>query len=216
MPGLAGIRSAVTVTFAELALYAGALAVLFLTPGPVWMALLARAMAGGFQACWPLAVGVATGDAVWPLIAVFGMSWIAASYADAMAVLRWVAALMFLWMGITVLRNAERPIASDSRLTRAGAWPGFAAGVAVILANPKAILFYMGVLPGFFDLSRITGPDIVAIILLSVIIPLAGNVAFASFIDRIRHLLISPAALRRANTLAGCLLVCVSAAIVFS
>jgi hypothetical protein len=30
--------------------------------------------------------------------------------------------------------------------------------IAVILANPKAILFYMGVLPGFFDLSRLTGP----------------------------------------------------------
>ena len=27
-------------------------------------------------------------------------------------------------------------------------WAGFVAGLALILGNPKAILFYMGVLPG--------------------------------------------------------------------
>ena len=41
---------------------------------------------------------------------------------------------------------------ADSRLTRPGRWAGFAAGVAAVIGNPKAILFYMGVLPGFFDL----------------------------------------------------------------
>ena len=30
--------------------YAGALLILFATPGPVWVALLARAMSGGFSA----------------------------------------------------------------------------------------------------------------------------------------------------------------------
>jgi hypothetical protein len=35
-------------------------------------------------------------------------------------------------------------------------WAGFLAGLAVILGNPKAILFYMGMLPGFFDLRALT------------------------------------------------------------
>jgi threonine/homoserine/homoserine lactone efflux protein len=30
-------------------------------------------------------------------------------------------------------------------------WAGFISGVLIILGSPKAILFYMGVLPGFFD-----------------------------------------------------------------
>ena len=37
-----------TVSIADLALYAAALLALFLTPGPVWLALLARAISGGF------------------------------------------------------------------------------------------------------------------------------------------------------------------------
>ena len=46
-----------TLQASDLALYAIALLILFLTPGPVWVALLARAISGGFQAAWPLALG---------------------------------------------------------------------------------------------------------------------------------------------------------------
>ena len=35
-----------TLSLSDLALYAGALLVLFLTPGPVWVALIARALSG--------------------------------------------------------------------------------------------------------------------------------------------------------------------------
>ena len=65
-----------TLTVGQLAFYCGALVVLFLTPGPVWLALTARALAGGFHAAWPLALGVVIGDALWPLLAVLGVSWL--------------------------------------------------------------------------------------------------------------------------------------------
>ena len=192
----------------DLALYAGALFVLFLTPGPVWVAIAARSMAGGFHAAWPLALGV-VGDAVWPLIAVLGVTWLVSVFAGFMVVLKWVAAAIFLTMGLLILRNADRTIATDSRLTRPGMWAGFAAGIAVILSNPKAILFYMGVLPGFFDLTQVTAADIAAIVALSMIVPLIGNVFFALFIDRMRRLLTSPRALHRTNVTAGLLLIAV-------
>ncbi|MFK7893093.1 MAG: hypothetical protein AB8B63_19930 [Granulosicoccus sp.] len=48
-----------TLAVAELAMYAATLLVLFLTPVPVWVALSARALAEGFHAAWPLAVGAA-------------------------------------------------------------------------------------------------------------------------------------------------------------
>lgn len=196
-----------TVTAFDLALYAGALFVLFLTPGPVWVAVAARTLSGGFHSAWPLALGVVVGDMVWPLIAIIGVTWLVSVFSGFMLVLKWVAAAMFLVMGALILRHADRTIATDSRLTRPGMWAGFAAGVAVILSNPKAILFYMGVLPGFFDLSRVGAVDIAAIIFLSMLVPLVGNLIFAIFIDRARTLLTSATALRRTNIVAGCLLI---------
>ena len=202
-----------TITLTDMALYAAALFALFLTPGPVWVALIARTLSGGFNAAWPLALGVVVGDVLWPLLAILGVTWVVSVYADFMVVLRWVASVTFIVMGLLIIRNAGRTIGSDSRLTRPGMWPGFLAGVAVILGNPKAILFYMGVLPGFFDLTRLTWPDIAAICFLSLIVPLTGNLILAYFFGRARALLRSPDAVRRTNRIAGGLLIAVGCVI---
>lgn len=200
----------------DLSLYAIALLILFLTPGPVWLALMARTVSGGFKSAWPLALGVAVGDVVWPLLAILGLSWITSEYDSALTVLRWVACVFFLWLGWSVIRNADAQITGDSRLTRPGMLAGFLAGVAAILGNPKAILFYLGVLPGFFDLSVVTRTDIVVICILSVIVPLVGNLAFAALIDRLRRFVTSPKALRRMNLTAGGLLICVGIILPFT
>lgn len=205
-----------TVSPIDLAFYALALLILFLTPGPVWLALMARAVSGGFPSAWPLALGVAVGDVVWPLLAILGLSWITSEYDQLLEVLRWVACAFFLWLGWSVIRSADREVTSDSRLTRPGMVAGFLAGVVAILGNPKAILFYLGVLPGFFDLSSVTTTDIVVICALSVVVPLIGNLAFAWFIDRMRRLIASPNALRRMNLSAGALLIAVGLALPFT
>ncbi|HHX88947.1 MAG TPA: LysE family translocator [Paracoccus sp.] len=202
-----------TITAWQLLLYAGALVILFLTPGPVWVALTARSLSGGFQAAVPLAVGVALGDLMWPLAAIFGLSWVVSLYGDVLGLMRWIAVAVFIVMGVQLVRHAQRDLSTDSRLTRPGHWAGFIAGVAVILANPKAILFYMGVLPGFFDLTQITGADIALILAISALIPMVGNLAVAALIGKARAFLRSPAAVARTNRIAGGLLVAVGLAI---
>ncbi len=204
-----------TITFYDLLLYAGALLILFMTPGPVWVALTARALTSGFAGAWPLALGVVIGDVLWPFLAILGVTWIVNEFAGFMTVLRWVASITFLVMGALIIKNADKSISTDSRLTRPGAWAGFVAGVAVILGNPKAILFYMGVLPGFFDLTTLKWPDMVAIAVLSAVIPLMGNLTLGLFIGKARELLSSPKALRRTNLVAGVLLVLVGIVIPF-
>ncbi|MEY1557296.1 LysE family translocator [Yoonia sp. R2331] len=202
-----------TITSADMLLYAGALFVLFLTPGPVWVALIARTLSGGFNAAWPLVLGVVVGDVLWPFLAILGVTWLVSVYADFILVLKWVAVLTFLLMGWLVIRHADKTIASDTRLTRPGMWAGFIAGLAVILGNPKAILFYMGMLPGFFDLTMLTWADIAVICFLSLIVPLMGNLTLALFIGRARALLTSPTALYRTNIVSGSLLIGVAVVI---
>ena len=94
-----------TISFVELLLYAGRIFILFITPGPVWVAIVARTLSGGF-----------------------------------MIILRWVACLIFLFMGISLICNADREIHQNSHLTNPGVSAGFFASLAVILNNPKAIL----------------------------------------------------------------------------
>ena len=202
-----------TVTLWQLILYTGGMAILWAIPGPVWVALIARTMSGGFASAWPLAIGVAVGDLLWPLAAISGLSWILSVYGGFLHILRTVAAATFVTMGILLLRNTAQILNPDSRLTRPGKLAGFLTGVAVVTGNPKAILFYMGVLPGFFDLSRITGPDIAAILTISMLVPILGNLGLALFLDRARQLLASPENLRRMNLFSGSLLILVGGVI---
>ncbi|UOA13231.1 LysE family translocator [Sulfitobacter dubius] len=205
-----------TISLADLLLYCGALLILFLTPGPVWLAMMARALSGGFQAAWPLALGVAIGDMLWPLVAVLGITWILSVFDTVMEVLRWIASGVFILMGVALIRQAGEKISSDSRLTRPGMWSGFVAGIVAILGNPKAVLFYIGVLPGFFDLRAVTGPDIGLILAASVIVPLIGNLSIALLVGRLRGFLTTPRTLRRINLVSGGMLVFVGLVIPFA
>ena len=205
-----------TLAFSDLALYAIAVFILFITPGPVWVALLARAVSGGFHAAWPLAVGVAIGDAVWPILAILGVSWVVNEIAGIMIILRYVAAAVFLTMGAVLMLKADVALRGDKRLTRPGMWAGFIAGVLVILGNPKAILFYMGVLPGFFDLTEVGVWDVLAIVVVSILTPLLGNLAVAGFVNHARDLLQTPEAVRRINRISGGLLIAVGIVIPFA
>ena len=198
-----------TVTAHQLLLYALGMAGLWAVPGPVWVALTARALSGGMKSAWPLAVGVAMGDLIWPLCAILGLAWILSVYGDIFAIMRWIAAAVFILMGILLIRKPAAAPGTDSRMTRPGIWAGFSVGVAAVIGNPKAILFYMGFLPGFFDLGRVTVPDILAILAISAIIPMIGNLGLALFLDRARRLLSSPAAVRRMNVGSGILLILV-------
>jgi threonine/homoserine/homoserine lactone efflux protein len=204
-----------TASFLDLAFYASAVLILFLTPGPVWIALLARSMSGGFQAAWPLALGVAVGDAIWPILAILGVSWLVNEVDGVMALLRFSATFIFVIMGSFLIFKGDGNLSENRRLTRPGVSAGFAAGIFVILGNPKAIIFYMGVLPSFFDLKDITSLDIVVIISVSVATPLFGNLILAVFVDKIRSALTSSMAVSRINKASGSLLIFVGLMIPF-
>lgn len=205
-----------TVSLYELLLYAGGMALLWVVPGPVWVALTARALSGGFASAWPLAIGVALGDLIWPLAAIFGLIWIQSIYGDFLLLLRWVAAVVFIVMGILLIRKPATALTTDGRMTQPGMWAGFAVGLAAVIGNPKAILFYMGWLPGFFDLSRVKAPDIAAILAISALVPMLGNLCLALFLDRARRLLSSPQSIRKLNLISGVLLIGVGVVIAAS
>ena len=198
-----------SVTLWELLVYTAGMAALWAVPGPVWVALMARSLSGGFASAWPLAVGVVLGDLMWPAVAIFGLSWIVSIYADIMLAMKLAAAVTFAVMGVLLIRKPGALTGADSRLTRPGRLAGFLTGVAAVVGNPKAIVFYMTVLPGFFDLSRVNGTDIAAILAISAAVPLVGNLALALFLDRARDLLSSPERVRMLNRMSGGLLIVV-------
>ena len=197
----------------ELGLYLFALFLLFITPGPVWVALIARALKGGFSGAWPLALGVAIGDICWPVLALLSLGQIVSLHGDILFWLRYLAVAVFVIMGIGLYFAPVQKLEANSRLTGEGAFAGFLAGLAVIIGNPKAMLFYIGILPGFFDVSKITAADITVIALSSALVPFAGNLGLGVLVGRARRLISSIQMRKRLNQASGIVLILVGVVI---
>lgn len=198
-----------SLSLSDISVYAFALFLLFLTPGPVWVALTARSLQGGVSGGWPLALGVAVGDCLWPLLALLTLTQFAQIYAELLEGLRFMAVAVFVFMGVQLIRKPVPVPVAEGRLTRLGLLTGFIAGVLVILGNPKAILFYLGILPGFFDIAALTTADITAVVMISAFVPFMGNLLFILGVDKARRLLTSDTARRRLNTATGSVLIAV-------
>ena len=111
-------------------------------------------------------------------------------------------------MGINLINNQNSKIdLQNLKLSKSRELAGFTAGLLVIIGNPKAALFYLGILPGFFNLSELTITDCITIALVSSLIPFLGNLTLAVMVEKSREILSSAAAMRKLNILSGCLLI---------
>ena len=197
----------------QIFLYFLALVILFLTPGPVWVALIARTVSGGAKSSISLALGVSLGDMLWPFVVYFSLSLLISLYSDILLIFRYVASFVLILMGLQIIYFRNKTVSEDHRLTKSGFIAGFYAGFIAVTANPKASLFYMTLLPGFFNFELIGIIDVCLISLLSFSIPMIGNILMILFVAKVRSLLSSPYAVRMTNLISGILLVFVGISI---
>ena len=198
-----------TITSAQLFLYFGALVILFLTPGPVWIAIIARTVSGGVKSGMSLVLGVSLGDLLWPIMAYFGLGLLISLYSDILILVRYMAAIILVIMGIQTVLASRKGIKANDDLTKSGFFAGFTAGLIAVTANPKATLFYLTLLPSFFNFGEIGLTDLAIISGISFAVPLLGNVLMILFLAKAKTFLSSPSAVRVTNIVSGILLVVV-------
>ncbi|MDA9895027.1 LysE family translocator [Amylibacter sp.] len=199
----------ITITLAQSFFYSIALTILWLTPGPVWVALLARSVSGGFQSSVPLVLGVALGDLLWPLVALMGVSYLIFIYSDILIIFSYLASIILILMGLFLMVRSKNLFGEESSLTKPGVWAGFTAGFSAVLANPKASLFYMTLLPNFFDINKINYVDIFLICCLSALVPMLGNLMLAGALGKIRSYFSSSSVIEKMNIFSGFALIIV-------
>jgi threonine/homoserine/homoserine lactone efflux protein len=198
-----------TITSAQLFLYFGALVILFLTPGPVWIAIIARTVSGGVKSGMSLVLGVSLGDLLWPIMAYFGLGLLISLYSDILILVRYMAAIILVIMGIQTVLASRKGIKANDDLTKSGFFAGFTAGLIAVTANPKATLFYLTLLPSFFNFGEIGLTDLVIISGTSFAVPMLGNILMILFLVKAKTFLSSPSAVRMTNIVSGLLLVLV-------
>ncbi|MEM7743533.1 MAG: LysE family translocator [Pseudomonadota bacterium] len=207
-----------TITLTELGIYAFALFVLVATPGPVVVATIARSLSTGWRSTMPLSAAVAVGDVLWPLTAIFGLAAMVQVYGEIMEVLRYAGAAILIWMGWRLFSGSKEVLQADPdpTLMRRTARDSFVAGLLISAGNPKAILFFVGILPNLFDIAALTALDVLVILAFSAAVPFFGNVSWALLAHQARALLRTPRMVKRVNQGSGATLMGVGGAIAAS
>mgnify|MGYP001192376830 CR=1 FL=1 len=199
-----------TITTTQLFLYFGALIILFVTPGPVWIAIVARTISGGPKSALSLIFGVCLGDMLWPIIVFLGIGFFISVYSDYLIFFRLICSLILATMGLQIVLNSKKSIIHNTKLNKKGFFSGFSAGFLAVTANPKAALFYLTLLPSFFNFLTINTLDLSIISFITFSVPFTGNLLLIYFLTKMRKLISSEKSMFRLNFVSGIMLIFVA------
>jgi threonine/homoserine/homoserine lactone efflux protein len=190
-------------TLAGLLVFAAAYALAVASPGPGIAAVVGQVLGRGIWAAPALIAGILLGDLVWFTCAALGLAALAQTYAGVFTVIRWVgvAYLFFLarkmWTSPVHAPEDAPPQAAVSQSQT------FLSGLTLTLGNPKAIAFFMALLPAIIDLGHLTFAGFAEVATLIAVILPAVLMGYALFAHAARGLFRSRQALRTLNRVSG-------------
>ena len=176
------------------------------TPGPGVFATVGRALSQGFGPTLVFIAGIMTGDLLYLVCAVTGLAVIAREFGEFFFVVRLIGGGYLVYLGLKLWLRP--PAGVEAAPAQAGGRRMvFLSGLLLTFGNPKVILLYLGLLPTFVDLARLTAWDmgILAAMFLGI---LGGTLcAYAYASARARLLFRSQRAMKRLNRGAGTVLI---------
>lgn len=180
--------------------------IVVLVPGPGVAAIVGRALGGGFWGAVPMVIGILFGDLVYLAFAIFGLAAIATWFTPVIILVRWASALYLLyiaWQFWSAKPGSEQlaPAKSESWIRT------LLSGFALTLGNPKAIAFYLGLLPTVIDLTRpVSWADFALLTAIVAVVMLVIGLAYAGLAAWARVMLSTPKALLWLNRATGVIL----------
>jgi threonine/homoserine/homoserine lactone efflux protein len=177
-------------------LYCSAYAVVILLPGPGVVAMVARALGSGFRSCIPAAVGTAVGDLIWMTLSAFGLAAVAHAMGQYFVAVKWAGAAYLLYLAY---RYWTAPVADLPQIVGSSARQGFLSQLSVTLGNPKAMAFFLALLPTVVDLRHLNAIGYLQLCSATAVLIPTIMLAYAALASRVRGLLESKKARGRLN-----------------
>ncbi len=194
--------------------FAIAIFVLAVTPGPGVFAIISRSLASGFKTILLMIAGCVTGDIIFLLFAIMGMSVIAQTMGTLFLLVKIVGAAYLIFLGVKIWISKPVPAhLQQINGKKAIGYGNYLSGLGITLANPKVILFYCGFLPTFMDLPSMTGFDIFLVTMVLAMVLSVVLISYAYLASSARLFFSSPRSVKWLNRTAGTVMISAGAAI---
>lgn len=130
-----------------LLLFAGAVLLLLMSPGPNMAFVIAHGASYGWAGGVAAAFGICAADLVLTAFTAVGLTAAIAQWPPSIELIRWAGAFYLLWMAYRAIRVREE--LPDHSAIQASLMSVFMRAMLNSLLNPKALLFFMVFLPQF-------------------------------------------------------------------
>jgi threonine/homoserine/homoserine lactone efflux protein len=197
-------------------LYIGFYAVAVATPGPGVIAIVARALGSGFRSTSPAAAGIATGDLCLMTLSALGLALVAQAMGHLFLIVKIGGALYLLFLAY---KYWTAPVEEAGAVMPAGAGDarrGFLAYLGLTLGNPKAIAFFVALLPMAIDPRTLTAVGYLELVVATLVVIPTIVLSYAALATRLRKFVASAKARRCINKGAGAVMAGASVLIIAS
>lgn len=142
---------------ADLWMFTGALAVIYLVPGADMVLILQTGTLQGRAQALAVAIGLALARAAHVFLAAIGLAALLRTAPWAFEIVRVVGAAYLIWLGVGIVRTrslSSRGVVMSVRDDRRSGSASVRRGFLTNLLNPKALLFCSVLLPQFIRLEQ--------------------------------------------------------------
>jgi len=139
-------------------LYLGTVLLFFAhPPGPSQLLFIGGSLQHGLRRALPIMAGDLSANALQIVIAGFGLASLIAISATAFTALKFLGVAYLVWIGIAMIRDANRPPLAKPAPTRRAL---FRRGFVTSAANPYAVVFFAALFPQFINPQIAIAPQV--------------------------------------------------------
>lgn len=131
----------------DLLVFATALSIAAFSPGPSLAAIVAMVLSNGARRAIWFSVGVICGDLTWLILSLSGLALITQQFPMIFVAIKWAGVFYLAYMAIKIWRSP--PVATKTSIPSEdkNRTSNIISGFSVTMGNPKAMLFYLALLP---------------------------------------------------------------------
>jgi threonine/homoserine/homoserine lactone efflux protein len=124
---------------------------LSLTPGPAVLFVVSQGLRyGGRRSLWAN-LGILSGNAAYFLLSAFGLGLVLLASRRLFQVVKWCGALYLIYLGGRLILLPGDIATAEETSSASSGWMALWQGFVLQVANPKALVFFVALLPQFID-----------------------------------------------------------------
>ena len=155
------------------------------TPGPAVLFVVSVAMARGARGGLTGALGILAGNTFYFALSATGIAAVILASHRLFAALKWAGAAYLVWVGLRMLLSRSR---APAEVVPQPIRRSFVRGFVVQAANPKALVFFVALLPQFIDPGAPVGRQVLILGASSLLIELLVLSLYTALAARARAL----------------------------